>query len=164
MEANTLKGICLAFAEAFTKAADLLEKEATDAVMEIHMPAAPVQMPVQAAQQPYPMQFTPSAPPAQSYQGQPAMGTAPVPKPVAQSAQQPMTQAPVSGGMVPTTAVAQEYTQDQLAVACSGLVNQGKQMQLLQILQGFGVAALVDLPKEKYGDFVTALRAEGAVI
>lgn len=66
--------------------------------------------------------------------------------------------------VVPTTAVAQEYTQDQLAVACAGLVNQGKQPRLMQILQGFGVAALVDLPKERYGELATALRAEGAVI
>ena len=86
-------------------------------------------------------------------------------------AQSPVpTQAPVMpmsaqpAPMVPTTAVAQEYTQDQLAVACAGLVNQGKQPVLMQILQGFGVATLVDLPKERYGELATALRAEGAVI
>ena len=75
----------------------------------------------------------------------------------------PIATAPIAGP-VPTTAVAQEYTQDQLAVACAGLVNQGKQGKLMQILQGFGVAALVDVPKERYGELATVLRAEGAVI
>lgn len=65
---------------------------------------------------------------------------------------------------IPTTAVAQEYTQDQLAVACAGLVNMGKQPRLMQILQSFGVTTLVEVPKERYGDLATALRTEGAVI
>lgn len=75
----------------------------------------------------------------------------------------PVTSTPVTSH-VPTTAVTQEYTQDQLAVACAGLVNQGKQGKLMQILQSFGVAALVDVPKERYGELAIILRAEGAVI
>lgn len=162
MEARTLNEIHAIFAEAlagaFTEMAKVLAKEAYP--------------PVAALAQPQP-----AAPMAQPYQSQPPMGTVPVQQPVVtQQSQQgmpqqsvapqapPVMQQPTVAGMVPTTAVAQEYTQDQLAVACSGLVNQGKQMKLLQLLQGFGVAALVDLPKERYGEFATALRAEGAVI
>ena len=85
-----------------------------------------------------------------------------VPQMAQQAPVMPMSAQPAP--VVPTTAVAQEYTQDQLAVACAGLVNQGKQPKLMQILQGLGVATLVDLPKERYGELATALRAEGAVI
>lgn len=67
-------------------------------------------------------------------------------------------------GMVPTTVVAQEYTYDQLAVAAAGLVNQGKQSRLLEILNSFGVSAMTEIPKERYGEFATAIKAEGAVI
>lgn len=77
-----------------------------------------------------------------------------------QTTQQQVNSVPV----VPTTAVAQEFTQDQLAVAASGLVNAGKQQKLLTILQSFGANALTELPKERYPEFAFALRQEGAVI
>ena len=164
MEARTLNEIHAIFAEALAGAfAETAKVLATEAY-------PPVAALAQTRQQP-------ASSIAQPYQSQPPLGTVPVQQPVAAQQTQPaMTQQSVAqqappvvsqppmAGMVPTTAVAQEYTQDQLAVACSGLVNQGKQMKLLQLLQGFGVAALVDLPKERYGEFATALRAEGAVI
>ncbi len=118
---------------------------------------------------------------------QPTGFTAPV------SAQQPVNamQAPVQNGFVPqntvpvtnstpvqqmpgnvalptggvqTTAMPQEFTQDQLSVAAAGLVNQGKQARLLELLHSFGANSIVELAKERYGEFATALRAEGAVI
>ena len=164
MEARTLNEIHAIFAEALAGAfAETAKVLATEAY-------PPVAALAQTSQQP-------ASSMAQLYQSQPPMGTVPVQQPVAAQQTQPAMQQqsvaqqappvasqPPIAGMVPTTAVAQEYTQDQLAVACSGLVNQGKQMKLLQLLQGFGVAALVDLPKERYGEFATALRAEGAVI
>lgn len=67
-------------------------------------------------------------------------------------------------GAVPTTAVAQEYSYDQLAVAAAGLVNQGKQQKLLDILHSFGVNAMTELPRDRYGAFATAIKTEGAVI
>lgn len=164
MEARTLNEIHAIFAEALAGAfAETAKVLATEAYPPVAALAQTTQQPASSMAQPY--------------QSQPPMGTVPVQQPVAAQQTQPamqqqsvaqqappvMSQPPVAG-MVPTTAVAQEYTQDQLAVACSGLVNQGKQMKLLQLLQGFGVAALVDLPKERYGEFATALRAEGAVI
>lgn len=131
----------------------------------------PVQQPAVQTQQvstmPYP------APNAAVQQGAPYAGMA-VPQqgmvPVAQ--QQPVMQPqppmpPMQQPLpttIPTTAVAQEYTQDQLAVACAGLVNMGKQPRLMQILQSFGVTTLVEVPKERYGELATALRTEGAVI
>ena len=164
MEARTLNEIHAIFAEALAGAfAETAKVLATEAY-------PPVSTLAQTRQQP-------ASSLTQLYQSQLPLGTVPVQQPVAAQQPQPaMTQQSVAqqappvasqppiAGTVPTTAVAQEYTQDQLAVACSGLVNQGKQMKLLQLLQGFGVAALVDLPKERYGEFATALRAEGAVI
>lgn len=164
MEARTLNEIHAIWAEALAGAfAETAKVLATEAY-------PPVATLTQTRQQP-------ASSLTQLYQSQLPLGTVPVQQPVAAQQTQPamqqqsvaqqappvVSQPPVAG-MVPTTAVAQEYTQDQLAVACSGLVNQGKQMKLLQLLQGFGVAALVDLPKERYGEFATALRAEGAVI
>lgn len=164
MEARTLNEIHAIFAEALAGAfAETAKVLATEAYPPVAALAQTTQQPASSMAQPY--------------QSQPPMGTVPVQQPVAAQQPQPamqqqsvaqqappvMSQPPMAG-MVPTTAVAQEYTQDQLAVACSGLVNQGKQMKLLQLLQGFGVATLVDLPKERYGEFATALRAEGAVI
>lgn len=138
-----------------------------DAVSGQGQPSAAAQTaPQQMAPQPMPQMPLP----AQAYPGAvqtpvPVATSQPLPAQQAGPAQAaampiPAQQIPV----VPTTAVAQEYTQDQLAVACAGLVNQGKQPKLMQILQGFGVATLVDLPKERYGELATALRTEGAVI
>lgn len=65
---------------------------------------------------------------------------------------------------LPTTAVAQEYTQDQISVAMAGLVSQGKQPEIMALIQGFGVNSLVELPKEQYGALAVKLREMGAQI
>lgn len=94
--------------------------------------------------------------------------SAPVPMPVAQMSQAPI-QEPVQTAptptptAVPTSAVVQNYTRDQLAVAASGLINMGKQQRLLEILHGFGVQALTELPENLYGAFAGAIKVEGAV-
>lgn len=116
-----------------------------------------------------PMQQVGSAPIAQPMQQTVMQGTAPMGMPVAQQpiqqvpVQQPPVMAPIQS-VVPTTAVAQEFSYDQLAVAAAGLMNAGKGTQLHAILQQFGVQAMTELPKERYGEFATAIRAEGAVI
>lgn len=107
--------------------------------------------------QPIPMQGQMQVPTA-APGFQPMQGMVPMQPPQAQANIQ------TPGMQVPTTAVTQGYTQDQLAVAAAGLVSQGKQMRLVEILRGFGVNTLVELPKERYGEFATTLRAEGAVI
>lgn len=113
------------------------------------MPVQPVQTPpVNTVQQP-----VPQMPVAQPVQVQ-------VPPTV------PVTQAPGSVPMqVPTTAAPQQYSFDQLAVALSNLcANAGKQPEVHALLNQFGVTALFDLPKERYGEFATALRGIGGVI
>lgn len=65
---------------------------------------------------------------------------------------------------VPTTAVAQGYTIDQLQVAAAGLTNAGRMPQVMGILQQFGIQAMTELPKDQYGNFATALREAGAQI
>lgn len=113
------------------------------------MPVQPVQTPpVNTVQQP-----VPQMPVAQPVQVQ-------VPPTV------PVTQAPGSVPIqVPTTAAPQQYSFDQLAVALSNLcANAGKQPEVHALLNQFGVTALFDLPKERYGEFATALRGIGGVI
>ncbi len=73
--------------------------------------------------------------------------------------------APVAPTQVPTNAAPQQYSFDQLAVALSNVCTKpGGQPQVHSLLQQFGVQALFDLPKEKYGEFVTALRGIGGVL
>lgn len=69
---------------------------------------------------------------------------------------------PPMSGPVPTTAPAPAYTQDQIAVAMTGLVDQGKQPQVMQVLSQFGAASLMQVSKEQYGALATQLRMLGA--
>lgn len=90
-------------------------------------------------------------------------GTALQPGPVQQM---PVQQPPVQQmpGPIPTTAVPQEYTQDQLAVAMTGLVERGMQPQVMGILSAMGCQTLLQVPKERYPELVLKLREAGAVI
>ena len=65
-------------------------------------------------------------------------------------------------GTVPTTAAAQQYTFDQLAVATANLASAGK--DVFSVLARFGVNMLMDLPPEKYGEYAAVLREAGGVI
>lgn len=65
-------------------------------------------------------------------------------------------------GAIPT--VAQTYTMEQLAVAATQLVDAGRRLDLVNLLNSFGVQALTALSKEQYGAFATQLRAMGAKI
>ena len=56
----------------------------------------------------------------------------------------------------------EEKVQELFGIPAAG--EEGTDPEFMQILQGFGVAALVDVPKERYGELATVLRAEGAVI
>jgi len=76
----------------------------------------------------------------------------------------PTQPVPPLGGTLPTTVVPQEYTYDQIAVAMTGLVDQGKQPQVMQILAQFGAGSLMQMPKERYPDLVIQLRGLGAAI
>lgn len=63
---------------------------------------------------------------------------------------------------VPTTAPS--YTLDDLTKAAIPLMDSGRQPELLQLIQSFGVEALPSLRPEQYGAFATALRGLGAQI
>ena len=82
--------------------------------------------------------------------------------PVAMGAQPP--QGAAVPAAVPTTAMPQEYTIEQLQVAAAGLSQMGRMPQVMGILQQFGIQAMTELPPERYGDFATALREAGAQI
>ena len=63
-------------------------------------------------------------------------------------------------------ASAPEYTADQLAKAGADLVvkNPALMANAQALLAQFGVAAVTELPRDRYGDFATALRGIGATI
>ena len=120
---------------------------------------------VHAGTQQVPVQTAPAA----------GMQTAPVPAATPQQnyGQIPVQQAPaamtatqtsVPVTPVPTTAMAQEYTLEQLQVAAAGLSSMGKMPQVVRILQLFGIQAMTELPKERYGEFAATLREAGAQI
>ena len=53
---------------------------------------------------------------------------------------------------------------DDLARAGMGLMDAGRQNDLIQLLARFGVDTLPALPQDQYGAFATALREMGAKI
>lgn len=56
------------------------------------------------------------------------------------------------------------YTRDDLSKAAMQLMDKGMQAQLMQLIQSFGVASLMELSPEHYGNFATGLRRMGAQI
>lgn len=109
-----------------------------------------------------PAQSVPTAPnvPTVPMAPMPAVPTAPVSQ-VPVASQPVATTAQGTGAPIPTTAVPVTHTMDELAVAASQLVNMGKQQRLFEILHGFGVSSLMELPQEKYAAFAGCLKAEG---
>ena len=68
---------------------------------------------------------------------------------------------PVHPPTVPV-APAKEYTQAEILAACGPLMDAGKVPELTQIIQEFGVASMMEIPQEKYGELAVKLRAMGA--
>lgn len=101
-----------------------------------------------------PMQPQTPIQPQQPQQPQPQQS------PIQQPQQVPAQQAPA---VVPTAA-APTYSFDQLAVAATQLVDAGKMDVLHGILNNFGISALTELPKNRYGEFATMLRQNGVKI
>lgn len=95
----------------------------------------------------------------------PAPAPAPAAAPASAPAAVPVATAPPAAAPLPTVpTTAQTYTQDQLALAASGLIDTGKLAELQQLLAAFNVDSLARLPKEQYGAFATKLREMGAKI
>lgn len=142
-------------AQALLKLADSGIMSAVQGIVEETVPAQetvqPQKTPVQMTSQPVtPVQQIPQSAPQQ---------VTPVP---VQAQPVPVANAPVQQPQViPTTEVPVTRTYDELAVAASQLVNMGKQQRLFEILAGFGVQSLMELPKEKYAAFAGCLQSEG---
>lgn len=103
----------------------------------------------------------------QSVSQAPAASVVPQQPPV-QQYQTPMTQPaapqvpPMS--MVPTSHVAQAYTQEQMAIAMTSLVDAGKLPAVQAILQQFGVTSLMEISPDRYPELAVRLREAGAAI
>jgi hypothetical protein len=114
---------------------------------------SPQQMPQQA-----PQQMPPQQQPSTAAQGA-------IPQQVPVNYQQPGQQPPPAYQQpIPSSTPVQSYTLAQLQVAAGGLSMQGKAPVLYQIMAQFGVQAMTELPKERYGEFAVALRGAGAQI
>ncbi|MDO4778533.1 MAG: hypothetical protein Q4A42_03145 [Tissierellia bacterium] len=73
------------------------------------------------------------------------------------------TPTPTVTTTVPTSA--KTYTQDELSRAAIGLMDLGKQDELINLLNNvFGVVSIPELQKEKYSEFANKLRELGANI
>ena len=122
----------------------------------------PVAEPVAPAPSPAPE--APAIATAPSY----VQDTPPAPAPAAPApapAAVPVATAPPAAAPLPTVpTAAQTYTQDQLALAASGLIDTGKLAELQQLLATFNVDSLARLPAAQYGAFATRLREMGAKI
>lgn len=90
-----------------------------------------------------------------SYEERTALAAGPQEKPASKQKQQP--------GSVPASAAAQ-YDLAQLSVAATPLVDCGKMDEIRRILNAMGVQALIQLPKDRYGDFAMEIRRLGARI
>ena len=87
----------------------------------------------------------------------PAVQT-PTPQPDEPAPDIPQTPAP----QAPVSAVS--YSADDLQKAAIGLMDMGKQPELIALLRSFGVEALPALPQDKYDAFALKLRELGARI
>lgn len=84
----------------------------------------------------------------------------------------PVSTAPVSEAVTPppsaptqeASSAAVSYSLDDLARAGADLLDQDKQAEIPALLERFGITSLPDLPKERYGEFATAMREMGARI
>lgn len=119
-------------------------------------------------------QYAPPVNPAQYQQAAPAVPQQPPVQTGAMPGQMPASTVPTAPTVpvtqsaaptqVPTTTNVQGYTIEQLQVAAAGLMSAGKGQQVMGILQQFGIQAMTELPKERYGEFATVLREAGAQI
>lgn len=135
------------FEEMKAVARELLKEELSQGKKAGHSSGTAIAVPATPPQTESTAPATPAAPAA-------AIPTAPA-VPVGSESAPPASTIPTS---------APSYTRDDLANAAMTLMDKGMQGQLQQLIQGYGVASLVELPPEQYGSFATALRGLGAQI
>lgn len=144
----------------------LAKLQTSEPVTAVHPPIQdqPTYQQYQALTQPAATQqpiYTPATPVSSAAAAAVAYQYPPVIHPVIHPEQQGygQQQLPASVPTAPAT-----YTMDQLAQAGTQLMDAGRQTDLINLLGSFGVQALTALPKERYGEFATALRQLGAKI
>lgn len=109
-----------------------------------------------------PANNTPTIQVPTSVMPQPAVPTQTVP--VTQIAP-PAIQAPISTPAItqaPTSVPS--YSIEQFQTAIAPLLDAGKVAQIQQLVQSFGVATLMEIPKERYGEFANGLRSIRGVL
>lgn len=103
-----------------------------------------------------PAPVTPASAPAPAVTASPAPAPAPEPAPAPKAPEPPVAAVP--------TAPAKEYSLDELLTATAPLMDAGKISELQALMQKYGVASMMEIPKERYGELATDLRALGARI
>lgn len=90
----------------------------------------------------------------------------PVPEPaqviMQQPAAQPVQMQQTAPAAAVPTAAPKQYTLPEIQAACGPLMDAGKMNELAEIIKSFGVASLMELPADQYGNLVIKLRALGA--
>lgn len=101
-----------------------------------------------------PAPVTPASAPA------PAVTASPAPAPTPEPAQAPKAPEPPVAAV--PTAPAKDYSLDELLTATAPLMDAGKISELQALMQKYGAASMMEIPKERYGELATDLRALGA--
>ena len=112
--------------------------------------ASPDPAPAPAPVAPAPAPVAPAPAPS------PAPAPTPTPAPASKAPEPPVAAVP--------TAPAKEYSLDELLTATAPLMDAGKIAELQALMQKYGVASMMEIPKERYGELATDLRALGARI
>lgn len=92
----------------------------------------------------------------------PAVTASPAPAPTPEPA--PAPKAPEPPVAAVPTAPAKDYSLDELLTATAPLMDAGKISELQALMQKYGVASMMEISKERYGELATDLRALGARI
>lgn len=101
-----------------------------------------------------PAPVTPASAPAPAVTASPAPAPTPEPAPAPKAPEPPVAAVP--------TAPAKDYSLDELLTATAPLMDAGKISELQALMQKYGVASMMEIPKERYGELATDLRSLGA--
>ena len=152
---SKLDGITAALLSLMEHGANINSIQQPQELVQTTTPQAPIQQ--ATTPNPVPVKMPDNLSPAvnQFIGQQPPSPSVQAPQPVAPTV--PTQQTPVQT-QIPT------YTQQDLALAATQLMDSGKQQDVLNLIASFGVQALTQLPQEQFGNFATALRTLGAKI
>lgn len=111
-------------------------------------------------------QVTPAEAPAAPAPAVEKATPAPATEPITRESTPNTPEIPKATPDAPVAAVpvapAKEYSLDELLTATAPLMDAGKIADLQALMQKYGVASMMEIPKEKYGELATDLRALGA--